>query len=59
MRFDQEPARVEADHLRVGTRRDPLPDVRVRDRIERFVDCGELIASDFRFAPERDVVRRG
>jgi hypothetical protein len=33
MRFDQQTSRVEADDLRIGARRDPLPDVRVRDRV--------------------------
>ena len=59
MRLDQQPARVEADDLRVGARRDPLADVRVRDRVERFGDGGELIAPDLRLAPQRNVVRRG
>ena len=59
MRFDQQAARVEADDLRVGARRDPLADVRVRDRVERLGDGGELIAPDLRLAPQRDVVRRG
>ena len=59
MRFDQQAAGVEADDLRIGTGGDPLPDVRVRDRVERLVDGGELIGSDFRLALQRNVVRRG
>ena len=59
MRFDQQPTRVEADELCVRPRGDPLPDVRVRDRVQRFGDGGELIAPDLRLAPQRDVVRRG
>ena len=59
MRFDQQPARVEADDLRVGAGGDPLADVRMRNRIERLVDGRELIAADLGLAPQRDVVRRG
>jgi hypothetical protein len=59
MRFDQQPAHIEADDLRVGARGDPLAHVRMRDRVERLVDRGELIAADFRLGPQRDVVRRG
>jgi hypothetical protein len=44
MRLDQQAARIEADDLRIGAGPDPLPDVRVRDRIERFVDGRELRA---------------
>lgn len=58
MRFDQEAARVEADDLRIGARLDPLADIRMRNRVERLVDGGELIAPDLRIAPERDVVGR-
>ena len=58
MRLDQQPARVEADDLRIGASHDPLADVRVRDRVERFGDGGELIAPDLGLTPQRDVVRR-
>jgi len=58
MRFDQQAAGVEADDLRVGVRGDALTDIRMRNRVERFVDGGELIAPDFRIAPQRSVVRR-
>src|SRR5262249_14101491 len=58
MRLDQQPTRVEPDDLRIGARGDTLADVRMRNRVERFIDGGELIAPHFRLAPERDVVRR-
>jgi hypothetical protein len=47
MRFDHQAARVEADQLRVGARREPLADVRVRDGVQRLIDGRELIAADF------------
>jgi hypothetical protein len=47
MRFDQQAARVEADHLGIGARGDTLPDVRMRNRVERFVDRGELMRPTF------------
>src|SRR5215210_5999077 len=59
MRLDQQPARVEADQLRIGAGPDPLADVRVRNRVEGFGDGGELIASDLGLTPQGDVVRRG
>ncbi|HVL68918.1 MAG TPA: hypothetical protein VM364_16805 [Vicinamibacterales bacterium] len=58
MGFDQQASHIEADDLRIDAGGDPLPDVRVRDRVERFVDGRELIAPDFRIAPQRNVVRR-
>ena len=51
--------RVKADQRRVSAGRDPRSDVRVQDRVERFVDGGEPIASDSRLTPQRDVVLRG
>jgi hypothetical protein len=58
MRFDQQASCVKADDLCIGSGGDPLPDVGVWDRVERFVDGGQLIAPDFRVAPQRNVVRR-
>jgi hypothetical protein len=51
MRFDQQPPRVEADDLGVRPRGDPLPDVRVGERVQRFGNGRELIAPDLRLAP--------
>jgi hypothetical protein len=45
--------------VRIGTGRDPLADVRMRNRVERLVDGRELIAPDFRITPERNVIRCG
>ena len=59
MRLNEEPARIEADDLRIGARGHALPDVRMRKRVERFVDGRELIAPDLRIAPEWNVVGRG
>src|SRR5262245_5973044 len=57
MRFDQEPAGIEADDVRIGAGREPLADVRVRHRVAGLVDDHELIARDLRLAPQRNVVR--
>src|SRR5262245_45688502 len=59
MRFDQEPARIEADDVGIGASGEPLADVRMRNRVAGLVDDDGLIARDLRLAPERDVVRRG
>ena len=44
MRFDQQAPHIEAHELGVGARGHPLPDIRVRNRVERFVNGRELIA---------------
>ena len=59
MRFNQQPALVEAHELLIGPRRQGVPHVSMRPRIERLGDDGALIARDLRFAPQRDVVGRG
>ena len=44
--------------MRVGARGESLADIRMGNRIQRFGDRRELIASHFRLAPQRDVVGR-
>lgn len=58
MRLDPGVVMVEADGLGIRAGTHVLTAIAIRHRVDRLRDDGDLIAADFRLAPQRDVVRR-